>query len=48
MTPTKILIGQIIVVLAVVIGAVWGATRFGATSMVLEAGTGAREGTGKG
>ncbi len=33
MTPTKILIGQIIVVLAVVIGAVWGATQWTAATL---------------
>ncbi|WP_425409305.1 IncP-type conjugal transfer protein TraG [Hyphococcus sp.] len=33
MTPTKILIGQIIVVLAVVIGAVWGATQWAAATL---------------
>ena len=33
MTPTKILIGQIIVVFAVVIGAVWGATQWTAATL---------------
>lgn len=33
MTPTKILIGQIIVVFAVVIGAVWGATQWTAVAL---------------
>ena len=33
MTPTKILIGQIIVVFAVVIGAVWGATQWTAVTL---------------